>query len=150
MIDKTHSSPEQRIRDLQHFGEEGGVVPVIDVAATATFLNPKDMEKTFLGEKEGCYLYSRHSNPTVNMFSQKMAALENTEAALGVASGMAAISCTLEQLMGNGGEIISSLTVYGGTYALFKNVFPKQNIKVNFVDIQDVSAIFLSSQKNTI
>lgn len=138
---KSLSSPEQRIRDLQHFGEEGGVVPVIDLAATATFLNPKDMEQTFLGEKEGCYLYSRHSNPTVNMFSQKMAALENTEAALGVASGMAAISCALEQLMGDGGEIISSLTVYGGTYALFKNVFPKQNIKVNFVDVEDIAAI---------
>ncbi len=135
------TTPEQRIRDLQHFGEEGGVVPVIDLAATATFLNPKDMEQTFLGEKEGCYLYSRHSNPTVNMFSQKMAALENTESALGVASGMAAIACTLEQLMSDGGEIVSSLTVYGGTYALFKNIFPKQNIKVNFVDVEDFSAI---------
>jgi methionine-gamma-lyase len=136
------SSPEQRLRDLQHFGEEGGVVPVIDLAATATFLDPKDMEQTFRGEKEGCYLYSRHSNPTVNMFSQKMAALENTESALGVSSGMAAISCTLEQLMGGeGGEIISSLTVYGGTYALFKNVFPRQNIHVQFVDIEDFSAI---------
>ena len=138
---KTTSSAEQRLRDLQHFGEEGGVVPVIDLAATSTFLNPKDMEQTFLGEKEGCYLYSRHSNPTVNMFSQKMAALENTESALGVASGMAAISCSIEQLMPNGGEIISSLTVYGGTYALFKNIFPKQNIQVQFVDIEDFSAI---------
>jgi len=135
------SAPEQRLRDLQHFGEEGGVVPVIDLAATATFLDPKDMEQTFLGEKEGCYLYSRHSNPTVNMFSQKMAALENTESALGVASGMAAISCSIEQLMPNGGEIISSLTVYGGTYALFKNIFPKQNIHVTFVDVEDFSSI---------
>ena len=85
---KNINSPEQRLRDLQHFGEEGGVIPVIDLAATTTFLNPKDMEQTFLGEKEGCYLYSRHSNPTVNMFSLKMAALENTESALGVSSGM--------------------------------------------------------------
>jgi methionine-gamma-lyase len=143
------TTPEQRIRDLQHFGEEGGVVPAIDLASTATFLNPKDMEQTFLGEKEGCYLYSRHSNPTVNMFSQKMAALENTESALGVASGMAAIACTLEQLLGNGGEIVSSLTVYGGTYALFKNIFPKQNIHVNFVDVEDFSAIELAITPRT-
>lgn len=135
------SKAAQRIRDIQHFGEEGGVVPSIDLAATSTFLNPKDMEKTFLGEKEGCYLYSRHSNPTVNMFSAKMAALENTEAALGVASGMAAISCTLEQLMGDGGEIISSLTVYGGTYALFKNIFPRQNIQVRFVDVDNLTEV---------
>lgn len=139
---KTQNSDlKQRIRDLQHFGEEGGVVPSIDLAATTTFLNPKDMEKTFLGEKEGCYLYSRHSNPTVNMFSAKMAALERTEAALGVSSGMAAISSVIEQIMPEGGEIISSLTVYGGTYALFKNVFPRQGIKTHFVDIEDISAI---------
>lgn len=133
--------PEQRIRDLQHFGEEGGVVPSLDLAATSTFLNPKDMEKTFSGEKEGCYLYSRHSNPTVNMFAAKIAALENTESALGVSSGMAAISSTIEQLIPLGGEIISSMTVYGGTYALFKNVLPKQGIQTHFVDINDVSAI---------
>jgi hypothetical protein len=54
------TTPEQRIRDLQHFGEEGGVVPVIDLAATATFLNPKDMEQTFLGEKEGKYVFTKN------------------------------------------------------------------------------------------
>ncbi len=140
-FDSKQPSLEQRLRDLQHFGEEGGVVPVIDLASTSTFLNPKDMEQTFKGEKEGCYLYSRHSNPTVSMFSQKMAALENTEAAIGVASGMAAIACALEQIVDEGGEIIASSTVYGGTYALFQNIFPKQGIKVHFVDISDISAI---------
>ena len=132
---------KQRLRDLQNFGEEGGVVPAIELAATSTFLNPKDMEKTFLGEKEGCYLYSRHSNPTVNMFSAKMAALEKTEAAVGVSSGMAAISSTIEQIMPEGGEIISSLTVYGGTYALFKNIFPRQGIITKFIDIENIEAI---------
>jgi methionine-gamma-lyase len=139
-MDKNHSAI-QRIRDLQHFGEEGGVIPVIDLAATSTFLNPKDMEETFQGLKEGCYLYSRHSNPTVNMFSAKMAALENTESAIGVSSGMSAIACSIEQIMSeypDGGEIISSMTVYGGTYALFKNVFPSQNIQVRLLDINDL------------
>lgn len=137
----------QRMRDLQHFGEEGGVIPSIELAATSTFLNPKDMEKTFSGEKEGCYLYSRHSNPTNTMFGQKMAALENTEAALGVASGMAAISCAIEQICFNQvesetcHEIISSLTVYGGTYALFKNILPRQGIKTHFVDVADLQKI---------
>lgn len=143
------SGLKQRIRDLQHFGEEGGVVPAIDLAVTSTFLNPKDMEQTFLGEKEGCYLYSRHSNPTVNMFSAKMAAFENTEAALGVASGMSAISSVIEQLMPVGGEIVSSLTVYGGTYALFKNIFPRQGIHTRFVDIEDLAAVEKAITKNT-
>lgn len=145
----TTTSLEQRLRDLQYFGEEGGVVPVIDLASTSTFLNPKDMEQTFLGEKEGCYLYSRHSNPTVIMFSKKMASLENTESALGVASGMSAIACTLEQIMDDGGEIISSPTIYGGTFALFKNIFPKQNIETHFVDLSDIQAIEAKISKKT-
>ncbi len=139
-------TPEQSIRDVQHFGEEGGVVPVIDVAATSTFLNPADMERTFSGELQGCYLYSRHSNPTVNFFGKKIAAMEGTEAALGVASGMAAISCAVEQIFRNEtksgrGHIIASQTVYGGTYALFHNILPSRGIEVTFVDIRDLAAI---------
>jgi methionine-gamma-lyase len=109
------TSPQQAIRDIQHFGEEGGVVPVIDVASTSTFLDPKDMERTFLGELQGCYLYGRHSNPTVNIFGKKIAAMESAEAALGVASGMAAIACTVDQIFLNDGvkkgHLIASRTV---------------------------------------
>jgi methionine-gamma-lyase len=134
------STPEQRIRDLQHFGEEGGVVPVIDVAATSTFLDPKDMERRFQGELEGCYLYSRHSNPSVSAFGKKMAAMEASPAALGVASGMAAIASTLEQILIDGGHVVSSRTVYGGTWALMANVFPRRGITVTFVDPRDPEA----------
>jgi methionine-gamma-lyase len=138
-------NPDQAIRDIQHFGEEGGVVPVIDVASTSTFLDPKDMERTFMGELQGCYLYSRHSNPTVNIFGKKIAAMEGAEAALGVASGMAAIACTIEQVFRNEGvaqgHLITSQTVYGGTYALFKNILPARGINVSFVDINDLSAV---------
>jgi len=129
----------QAIRDVQHFGEEGGVVPVIDVAATSTFLHPEDMTKAFHGELTGCYLYSRHSNPSVNMFSAKIAAMEGMEAALGVSSGMAAIACTIEQLMPQGGHIVCSRTIYGGTYALFKNLLPRRGIQVTFVNPEDIS-----------
>ncbi len=131
----------QKIRDIQDFGEEGGVVPVIDVASTSTFLDPLDMEKTFHGELEGCYLYSRHSNPTVNAFGRKFAALEGTESALGVASGMSAIAATIEQLVPQGGHIVSSRTIYGGTYAFFKNVLPRRGVTVTFVDPNDLNAI---------
>lgn len=137
----TNSDISQRIRDVQHFGEEGGVVPVVDVAATSTFLKPTDMEKAFNGEMPGCYLYSRHSNPTVQHFSQKMAAMEGMEAALGVASGIAAISSTILQLMPSGGHLVSARTVYGGTYALFNNILPRFGIKVSFVDIHDLKSV---------
>ncbi len=140
-VENRFKSPNQAIRDVQHFGEEGGVVPVIDVAATSSFLHPEDMERAFHGEVEGCYLYSRHSNPTVVMLGKKLAAMEGMEAALGVASGMAAVSCAIEQLMPQGGHIVSSRMVYGGTYALFENVMPRRGIQVSFVDFGDLSAV---------
>ncbi len=124
----------QALRDVQHFGEEGGVVPVIDVAVTSTFMDPEDMERTFRGEKRGCYLYSRHQNPSVQAFSRKLAAMESLPAAIGVASGMAAISSTLDQLTQCGDHVISSRTVYGGTYALFQNILKKRGVEVSFVD----------------
>ena len=143
------SKQAQEIRDIQHFGEEGGVVPVIDVASTSTFLNPMDMEKTFSGELQGCYLYSRHSNPTVTAFGKKFAALKGMEAALGVASGMAAIASAVEQLVAHGDHIVSSRTIYGGTYALFKNVLPRRGVSITFVDTDDLAAVEKAIQPNT-
>lgn len=142
-------SSSQAIRDIQHFGEEGGVVPVIDVAATSTFLNPADMEKVFRGELQGCYLYSRHSNPSVNMFGKKLAAMEGMEAALGTASGMSAIAATVEQLVPSGGHIVSARTVYGGTYALFKNILPHRGTQVSFVDASNPAAIEAAIRPDT-
>jgi methionine-gamma-lyase len=139
----------QSIRDIQHFGEEGGVVPVIDVAATSTFMDPENMEKVFNGELQGCYLYSRHSNPTVTAFGKKLAALEGAEAALGVSSGMAAIYCTIRQLMPQGGHLIASRTIYGGTYALFANVIQQCGVEVSFVDTSQISEIEKAVRPNT-
>ena len=133
--------PLQAIRDTQDFGEQGGVVPVVDVAATSTFLDPADMNRAFRGEIAGCYLYSRHSNPTVNAFGKKLAAMEGMESALGVASGMAAISCAVEQLVPTGGHIVSSRVVYGGTYALFAGLARRRGIEVTFVDPDDLGAV---------
>lgn len=143
------STEDQNLRDVQHFGEEGGVVPVIDVAATSTFLDPKDMDKSFHSELEGCYLYSRHSNPTVMAFNKKIAAMEGMESALGVASGMAAISSTILQLTEGEGHVVSSHVVYGGTYALFSNVLPKWGVKTSFVNTQDLEAVESSIRPDT-
>jgi len=139
----------QNIRDIQHFGEEGGVVPAIDVGATSTFMNPSDMERAFRGELAGCYLYSRHANPTVKALGAKLAAMEGTEAALGVASGMSAIHCSILQLIPQGGHVISSTSVYGGTYALFKNILPRMGITVTFVDMNDMQAVEAAIGPNT-
>jgi methionine-gamma-lyase len=134
-------NPAQNIQNLQFFGEFGGVNPSIEDSSTYTFLHANKMEEVFEKEIEGCYLYSRHWNPTNKYLSQALAKMENTESAVVTASGMAAITCTLLQLCGQGDEIVSSRMVYGGTYAFLKNVAPRFGITVRFVDITRLDKI---------
>lgn len=123
-----------RIQDLQYFGEFGGVNPSITDASTYTFLSAKTMFDTFEGNTDGCYLYSRHSSPSNLYLGQALAALEGTESANVFASGMGAITACILQLCSAGDEIISSRTIYGGTYAFMKHFLPKLNINTHFVD----------------
>lgn len=128
-------NPARSIQNLQFFGEYGGVNPSIEDSSTYTFLKADKMEEVFEKEAEGCYLYSRHWNPTNRYLSMALANMENTESALVTASGMAAITCTLMQLCKQGDQIICSRMVYGGTYAFLKNVAPRFGIETSFVDI---------------
>jgi len=130
--------PAGKIQDYLVFGEFGDVNPSITDSSTYTFSSAEKMEELFDHEIEGCFLYSRHWNPTNKYLSQALARMEDSEAAQVSASGMAAISSTILQLCKSGDEIISSHTIYGGTYALFKNFMPRLGIKVKFVDLTDL------------
>lgn len=72
---------------------------------------------------------------------EALAAMENTETANVTASGMGAITATIMQLCNAGDHIVSSRTIYGGTYAFMKNFLPKFNIKCSFVDSTDLRAV---------
>jgi methionine-gamma-lyase len=133
--------PANNIQDLQYFGEFGGVNPSISDSSTYTFLSAKTMFDTFEGNAEGCYLYSRHSSPSNLYLDKAMAAMEGTEAANVSASGMGAITPTLLQLCSQGDHIVSSRTIYGGTYAFLKNFTPKFGIKTTFVDITKIEIV---------
>lgn len=145
---KTHK-PADQIQDLQYFGEFGGVNPSISDSSTYTFLSAKTMFDTFEGNAEGCYLYSRHSTPSNLYLGQALAAMENSEAANVTASGMGAITSVLLQLCQSGDEIVSSRTIYGGTYAFMKNFLPKLNIQTQFVDITKIDKVEASITENT-
>ena len=134
-------NPADRIQDLQYFGEFGGVNPSISDSSTYTFLSAKTMFDTFEGNAEGCYLYSRHSSPSNLYLDKALAAMEGTESANVSASGMGAITPTLLQLCGNGDHIVSSRTIYGGTYAFLKNFTPRFGVKTTFVDITKLDQI---------
>ena len=133
--------PASKIQDTWVFGEFGGVNPSITDSSTYTFLNPDKMTELFDHEIEGCYLYSRHFNPINKYLCTALAAMEGTEDAHVTASGMSAISSCILQLCQAGDHIISSSTIYGGTYAFLNNFAPRLGIKVSFVDINDKSAV---------
>ena len=133
--------PANKIQDLQYFGEFGGVNPSISDSSTYTFLKAKTMFDTFEGNTDGCYLYSRHTSPSNLFLAEALAAMENTEAANVSSTGMGAITPTLLQLCGAGDHIVSSRTIYGGTYAFLKNFTPKFNINTTFTDITKLDSV---------
>jgi len=144
-----HFNAANEIQDLQYFGEFGGVNPSISDSSTYTFLSAKTMFDTFEGNAEGCYLYSRHSSPMNLYLSEALAKMENTEAANVTASGMGAITSVLMQVCKSGDHIISSRTIYGGTYAFMKNFLPPFQIETSFVDINNFESIENAGNENT-
>ena len=143
------SKPANKIQDLQFFGEFGGVNPSISDSSTYTFLSANSMSETFEGNTEGCYLYSRNSSPSNLYLEEACAAMEGTEAANVFSSGMGAIASTILQLCKSGDHIISSRTVYGGTYAFLKNFTPQLGIETDFVDITSLDDIKKLIKPNT-
>ncbi|MEZ5149504.1 MAG: aminotransferase class I/II-fold pyridoxal phosphate-dependent enzyme, partial [Bacteroidales bacterium] len=141
--------PASNIQDLLQFGEYGDVNPSITDSATFTFMQANTMLETFHGDAEGCFLYSRHWNPSNKYLADAMAAMEGTEAAWVTASGMGAISNALMHICNAGDHIVSSITTYGGTYALLANYLPKFNIETTFVDISDLESVKNAIKPNT-
>jgi len=133
--------PSRAIFEMKQFGEYGDVNPSITDSATYTFLQAKTMTDTFHGEAEGCFLYSRHWNPSNKYLADVLAAMEGTEEGWVTASGMGAITSAILQCCNSGDHIVSSVTTYGGTYAFMQNYLPKFNIKTTFVDITDLDAV---------
>ena len=141
--------PATRIQALKQFDEYGGVNPSINDSSTFTFKKADTMEELFDHELEGCFLYSRHWNPTNRFLAEALAAMEGTESAWITSSGMSAITSVIFQLCNSGDHIVASRTNYGGTYAFLKNYLPKFNIEVSFVDITNPDSIPSMIRKNT-
>jgi len=146
--------PEQAVTEARReFGEHGGVTPSIERSSTFTVMEPGMMPKIFAGkrgpDRGGCYLYSRHFNPTVDVLDRYLAAMEGTEFAVSTASGISAIVCTLLQLCHQGDHIVASNMVYGGTHALLKELLPQMGVNTTFVRPDNTSAFAQAIQPNT-
>lgn len=142
-------SPANVIQDLQSLDAKGGVNPSISDSSTFTFAKAQDMADTFAGEKLDAFLYARHSSPSNNELCHALSRMENTEAAQVFASGMGAITAVILQLCKSGDHIVSSRTIYGGTYAFMKNFLPDFKIETSFVDITNLDSIKSAIQPQT-
>ena len=99
--------------------------------------------------KDAGNIYGRLTNPTQDIFEQRIAALEGGTAALGLASGAAAINYTILALAKGGEHIVASKTIYGGTYNLLAHTLELYGISATFVDPDDFEAFEAAIQDNT-
>jgi len=119
---------------------QGALIPPVYKTSTYAFPTVEHGAACFAGEADG-HFYSRISNPTLTVLEQRMASLEEGEAALALASGMGAITSTLWTLLRPGDELIVGLTVYGCTFAFVHHGIGQFGVKVRHVDLDDPVAL---------
>ena len=148
-------SKNYRFETLQlHVGQEQAdavtdarAVPIY-ASSSYVFHNSQHAADRF-GLRDAGNIYGRLTNPTQDIFEQRIAALEGGVAALALASGAAAITYTIQALAQDGGHVVASKTIYGGTYNLFEHTLPHYGITTTFVD-PDVEGSFEAAiQDNT-
>jgi methionine-gamma-lyase len=115
-----------------HHGVNAGVGTTISRTSNFTFANTAQM-KGWAEGKNKAYIYTRYGNPTLTVAEEKIAALEGAEAAVVTASGMAAISSALLAVLRSGDEVLASSEIYGGSYRLLRDMFPRFGISVRHV-----------------
>jgi O-acetylhomoserine (thiol)-lyase len=116
---------------------------------TSYVFNDSDHAARLFGLQEFGNIYTRIMNPTCDVLEKRLAALEAGSGGLAVASGQAAESLAILNIARNGQNIVSSASLYGGTYNLFHYTFPKMGIGVKFVDQSDPANFKKAIDKNT-
>lgn len=155
MSKKAYKDRNLKFETLQlHVGQEQAD-PVTDARAvpiyqTSSFVfhNSQHAADRF-GLRDAGNIYGRLTNPTEDVFEQRIAALEGGVAALAVASGAAAITYTFENLAHAGDHIVSAKNIYGGTYNLLAHTLPEYGITTTFVDPFNYSEVETAIKDNT-
>ena len=155
MNKKSYEERKLKFETLQlHVGQEkpdpvtdARAVPIYQTSSYV-FQNCEHAAARF-GLSDAGNIYGRLTNPTEDVFEQRMAALEGGVAALAVASGAAAIAYTFQNLAQAGDHIVSAKNIYGGTYNLLAHTLPQYGIKADFVDPFDYQAVEKAILDNT-
>lgn len=155
MSKKTYKNRNLKFETLQlHVGQEqpdpvtdARAVPIY--ATTSYVFHNSDHAAARFSLQDAGNIYGRLTNPTQDVFEQRIAALEGGVAALAVASGAAAITYTIQNLAQNGDHIVAANNIYGGTYNLLEHTLPQYGIKTTFVNPSDVTNFEQAIQNNT-
>lgn len=155
MSKKTDTERKLKFETLQlHVGQEQPD-PVTDaravpIYATSSYVfHNSDHAQARFGLQDAGNIYGRLTNPTQDIFEQRIAALEGGVAALAVASGAAAVTYTIQNLARNGEHIVAANNIYGGSYNLLEHTLPEYGISTTFVDPSDVNNFEKAIQENT-
>ena len=119
---------------------QGALVPPIHVSATFGFPDSAAAAACFAGERPG-YIYTRIANPTLDLLEQRIASLEQAEAAVAFGSGMGAITATLWTMLSPGDEILVDTTVYGCTFSFLHHGLARFGVRVRHVDLTRPEAL---------
>lgn len=127
------------VRAGQWRSEEGEHSDTIFPTSSFVYSSAKEAADTFAGNIEG-NVYSRFTNPTVQAFERRIAALEGGERAIATSSGMAGIMSLCLSLMKHGDHVVCSRSVFGSTVSLFEKYVSRAGIETTFVDPKDLTA----------
>ena len=155
MAKKTRAERNLKFETLQlHVGQEAPD-PVTDARAVPIYQTSSyvfrncDHAQARFGLADAGNIYGRLTNPTEDIFEQRIAALEGGVAALAVASGAAAITYTIENLAQSGDHIVSAKNIYGGSFNLLEHTLPQYGITTTFVDVFNLDEVEAAIQDNT-
>lgn len=155
MAKKSYSERALKFETLQlHVGQEQAD-PVTDARAVPIYqtssyvFRNSDHAAARFGLSDAGNIYGRLTNPTEDVFEQRIAKLEGGVASLAVASGAAAISYTIQNLALAGDHIVAASNIYGGTYNLLEHTLPQYGITTTFVDPADFNDVENAIQENT-
>lgn len=152
---KSYNERNLKFETLQlHVGQEepdpvtdARAVPIYQTSSYV-FHNSEHAAARF-GLSDAGNIYGRLTNPTEDVFEQRIAKLEGGVAALAVASGAAAINYTFQNLAQAGDHIVAAKNIYGGTYNLLEHTLPQYGISTTFVEPDDFEEIRGAIQENT-
>jgi len=132
----------------RHGNPEHALNPPIFMTSSFTF-DDTDKVDAVMDFKSDDYVYTRGNNPTLRLFEERMASLENGAGAVAFASGMAAISTVLFSLLGPGDEVLVHRTLYGSSHSVVTKLLPKYGIGYRVTDLRDEADLASAAGERT-